>query len=311
MASYARDIPVLVGAAVTESEPAYGHLVGHNPVMRYLVRRLGQPEPFGRHEEAGLGDNFSVLVRYSVLWPFHAPSTCAVHVRTRGESSAVKVADPGAERLAAPGMPAADADRLARLARLARAQLVGDVNLDMFDGRNDRQIREILGCSGMSRRVTDRFLIRRLHQPDVLPADDPVLARVVRRIWALGGADDVFVRRWAPFRTYAAALLWALSRDMTSQVELEGAADDGNQRALPAARRPQAHPRPSRQGAATRRAQPGDVSQRELTRTIGWCSDAFRAAQLSSGFPPGLRTHRRWPWTRWWTSPFRCRQRGG
>ncbi|MEU4675115.1 hypothetical protein AB0F91_46060 [Amycolatopsis sp. NPDC023774] len=150
MAWYARDIPVLVGAAVTKSEP------------------------FGRREEAGLDGSFSALVRYSVLWPFHAPSTSAVHVRirdaTRGDPSAVNVADPGTERLAALGVPAADADRLARL---ARAQLVGDVNLDMLVGRNDRQIREILGCYRISRGVTDRFLIRRLHQPDVLQAEDP------------------------------------------------------------------------------------------------------------------------------------------
>jgi 3-methyladenine DNA glycosylase/8-oxoguanine DNA glycosylase len=217
--SHGRDIPVLVGAAVTESELAYDHLAGREPVMRDLVCRLGRPEPFGRSEEAGLGDDFSALVRYSAARPLHAPSTSVVYAEicraTSGHPSAAKVADLGAGGLAALGMPAADADRLVRL---ARAQLAGDVELDLLVGRNDRQVRQILAWYGISRYVTDLFLIRRLHRPDVLPADDPTLAHIVRQIWACGSADKGFGWRWAPFRTYAAALLWALSRETTAQV---------------------------------------------------------------------------------------------
>ncbi|QRP48624.1 hypothetical protein [Amycolatopsis sp. FDAARGOS 1241] len=208
--SHARDLPVLVGAAVTQSVLAYDHLTGRDPVMRYLVCRFGRPEPFGHHEEAGLGDNFSALVRYSTARPCHARSTSVVYAQicraTSGYPSAEKVADLGAGRLAGLGLPGADADRLVRL---AQAQLTGDVELDLLVGRNDRQVREILARYGVPRCVTDLFLIRRLHRPDMLPAGDPALARTVRRIWACGSADKGFGMRWAPFRTYAAALPWA------------------------------------------------------------------------------------------------------
>lgn len=224
MALHARDIPVLVGAAVTESDLAYGHLAGRDPVMRCLVRRFGQPEPFGRREEAGLGDNFSALVRYSILRTFRGRSTSPVYARIRRaiggwHPSAAEIADLGANRLAALGMPAADADWLARI---ARAQLAGDVELDMLITRTDRQVREILGCYEVPRRVTDLFLIRRLHRPDVLPVDDPTLARTVRQVRDCGDADEAVGWRWAPFRTYAAALLWALSRELTTRIEQEG-----------------------------------------------------------------------------------------
>jgi hypothetical protein len=87
---HARDIPVLVGVAVTESELACGHLRWRDPVMRYLVRRFGQPEPFGRREEAGLCNNFSVLVRYSALRPFHALPTLRCTSPFRCRQGAVK-----------------------------------------------------------------------------------------------------------------------------------------------------------------------------------------------------------------------------
>ncbi|MET7995712.1 hypothetical protein ABZU76_32950 [Amycolatopsis sp. NPDC005232] len=215
---HARDIPVLVGAAVTESELAYDHLVERDPVMRCLVRRFGRPEPFSHREEAGLGGHFPALVRYFGARQFHTPSTSTVYTQicrvSCGHPSPAMVADLGADRLTALGVPRADADRLVRL---SQAQLAGDIDLDLLVGRNDCQVRQILARYGIPRDVTDLFLIRRLHRPDVLPVDDPVLARVVRRIWACGSADEGFGRQWAPFRTYSAALLWEVSQAVPPQ----------------------------------------------------------------------------------------------
>ncbi|WP_326835215.1 hypothetical protein VSH64_09865 [Amycolatopsis rhabdoformis] len=210
---HARDLPVLVGTGVTEAELAYGHLVERDPVLCRLVHRFGRPEPFSRREEAGLGDHFSALVRYCGARQFRAPSVSPVYAQicraSGGHPSPAVVAELGAGRLTALGVPCADADRLVRL---ARAQLAGDLDLDLLAGRNDHQVREILARYGIPREMADLFLIRRLHRPDVLPVDDPVLAPVIRRIWAGGSAGEGFGRQWAPFRTYAAALLWEVAQ---------------------------------------------------------------------------------------------------
>ncbi|MFI5613304.1 hypothetical protein [Amycolatopsis sp. NPDC051903] len=211
LALHARDIPVL-GGAVTEADLAYGHLAQLDPVLRSLVERFGHPDPFGRREEAGSGDHFSAVVRYVTLRPLHAPSTSILYARlrraTRGHPSAARVVALGVPRLTALGLPADDA---AHVVRLALAQLSGEVDLATVAGRNDRQVRELLAGYGFSRRVADLFLIRRLGRPDVLPADDPALAQVVPGLWP--GPLDVVGLAWAPYRTYAAALLQALARE--------------------------------------------------------------------------------------------------
>jgi hypothetical protein len=107
------EVPVVEQQMRTErssgSAGALLNLAGRDPVIRYLVRRFGQPEPFRRQEEAGLGDNFSALVRCLALRLLHAPSTSVVYARirhaTRGYPSAARVANLGADQLAAPGIP--------------------------------------------------------------------------------------------------------------------------------------------------------------------------------------------------------------
>ncbi|WP_239154608.1 hypothetical protein [Amycolatopsis sp. FDAARGOS 1241] len=212
-ALHARDIPVLGDDAVTEADHAYGHLAQTDPVLRSLVERFGHPDPFGRREEAGRGDHFAAVVRYVTLRPLHAPPTSILYASlrraTRGHPSAARIVALGVRRLTALGLPADDA---ARVVRLGHAQLSGEVDLATVAGRNDRQVRELLAGYGFPRRVADLFLIRRLGRPDVLPVDDPALAQVVSDIWA--GPVDVIGLAWAPYRTYAAALLQAFAREM-------------------------------------------------------------------------------------------------
>ncbi|MEU4674752.1 hypothetical protein AB0F91_44120 [Amycolatopsis sp. NPDC023774] len=217
LALHARDVPILTDAA-TESDLAYGHLADCDPIMRLLVGEFGHPDPFGKCEEAGMGDHFAALVRYASSLPPQVSSTSTLYVRirraTQGFPSAVKVAALGAGRLAALGLPYEEADRLVRL---ARAQLDCRVDLNTLSGRNDRQVRALLADYGISQRVAELFLIRRLNRPDVLPVDDRVIAEVIGHTWLRSSAPGAGLvnhlgLRWAPFRTYAAALLWTLSR---------------------------------------------------------------------------------------------------
>jgi DNA-3-methyladenine glycosylase II len=57
------------------------------------------------------------------------------------------------------------------------------------------------------------FLLAQLHRSDVLPAGDMGIRRAIERAWALPvvptiKAVEAMGAAWAPYRTYAAALLW-------------------------------------------------------------------------------------------------------
>jgi 3-methyladenine DNA glycosylase/8-oxoguanine DNA glycosylase len=57
------------------------------------------------------------------------------------------------------------------------------------------------------------FLIHQLHRPDVLPAGDGGIRRAIQQAWELDELPAVNEVRdraagWAPYRSYAAALLW-------------------------------------------------------------------------------------------------------
>ena len=57
------------------------------------------------------------------------------------------------------------------------------------------------------------FLIHQLHRPDVLPAGDGGIRRALRDAWnreELPTVNEIRDRAaaWAPYRSYAAAILW-------------------------------------------------------------------------------------------------------
>ena len=70
-------------------------------------------------------------------------------------------------------------------------------------------------CSacGYVLRRPETFLVHNLQRPDVLPAGDLGIRRAVQRQWGLDELPSVKDVRahgaaWAPYRTYAGALLW-------------------------------------------------------------------------------------------------------
>lgn len=220
LASQAREVPV-----GTDADLAYAHLAEADPILRFLVSAFGPRDPFKRYEEAGLGDHFAALVRLATCRTTETTPTSILYARirrtARGLPSAGAIAALGTRRLAELGLPYSEADHLVRL---AFDQMDGRVDLNALSSLSDQRVRALLaGYYGLGRWTVDMFLIRRLHRPDVLPPDDLALGRVIGRYWLRGttvnpAAVDRVTRPWAPFRTYAAALLWSLSRAVDHSV---------------------------------------------------------------------------------------------
>lgn len=98
--------------------------------------------------------------------------------------------------------------------RLSRMQMDGSVDVeDLSDLDDEEAIAALSGVPGVGRWTAQTFLIHQLHRPDVLPAGDGAIRRAIRAGWSLKSLPTVarvkdMGARWAPDRSYAAALLW-------------------------------------------------------------------------------------------------------
>jgi DNA-3-methyladenine glycosylase II len=98
---------------------------------------------------------------------------------------------------------------------LTHAVNSGRVSLEALDELPDEQICQVLTLlPGVGRWVAELFLIRGLHRPDVFPATDPVLRHAIRRQWNMESVPTrwsagAMAASWRPYRSFAAALLWA------------------------------------------------------------------------------------------------------
>jgi AraC family transcriptional regulator, regulatory protein of adaptative response / DNA-3-methyladenine glycosylase II len=115
---------------------------------------------------------------------------------------AARVADAGAERLAALGVPP---HRARTIEAFARAAAAGRLRLEA--GGDPEATRDRLaGLPGIGDRLATTIAIRALGWPDTFPARDPVLQRAAGA--ATPEALEERARRWRPWRAYAAVHLW-------------------------------------------------------------------------------------------------------
>jgi DNA-3-methyladenine glycosylase II len=104
------------------------------------------------------------------------------------------------------------------LSELALAQCEGRIDLEHMDHLTDDQAYDALvALRGVGPWSAQVFMINQLRRPDVLPSADVGLRVAVQDQWRLPTrptAQEVESRggRWSPYRTYAAALLWASLR---------------------------------------------------------------------------------------------------
>jgi AraC family transcriptional regulator of adaptative response / DNA-3-methyladenine glycosylase II len=119
--------------------------------------------------------------------------------------TAQRIAEAGAERLAAFGLPPRRAGALATVARaLAEGLLTLEPGSDPLAAR-----RALLALDGISERSATTIVMRALYWPDAFPATDPALRR------AAGVTSPAELRtraeRWRPWRAYAAMHLQLVS----------------------------------------------------------------------------------------------------
>jgi DNA-3-methyladenine glycosylase II len=125
------------------------------------------------------------------------------------------VAALGVDRLRGLGLSHAKAVAVAGLAEL---QLAGALDPDRLGALDDTQaIAALTAAHGVGPWTAQMFLIHQLRRPDVLPAGDLGIRHAVQAAWSLPrepSIQEVEDRGagWAPYRTYAAALLWASLR---------------------------------------------------------------------------------------------------
>lgn len=117
----------------------------------------------------------------------------------------------GAERLRECGLSRAKAAYVLDLAERQASGLIDIENMAPLD--DGEVIVALTAVRGVGLWSAQTFLIHQLHRPDVLPAGDGGIRRAIRETWklrelpAVGEVRDM-AAEWAPYRSYAAALLW-------------------------------------------------------------------------------------------------------
>jgi DNA-3-methyladenine glycosylase II len=196
---------------------AYDVVSARDPVLRHIVATRGRPDPFSwpGGGDAGL-DNFAALVLHIVSQQLSTRVATLLFGRIL-DAAGDPVTPTGVVTVGASGLHALGLSRAkaASLANLAELHLSGELDSDHLDSLDDEDVVTALTAArGVGRWTAEMFLIHQLRRPDVLPAGDLGIRKAVQTGWNLPtvpGIEDVqeFGVRWAPLRTYAAALLWA------------------------------------------------------------------------------------------------------
>lgn len=199
-----------------DRERAYDALAAAGPVLARLITAYGRPDPFTWHDGGRTGDSrFAALALHITGQQISAAVAFAVYDRLAAATGGIPrpeaVLGLDEDRLRALGLSRAKARYLRSL---AEAQTSGAIDVERMDALSDDAIvKALTAVPGIGLWTAQTFLIHQLHRPDVLPAGDTGIRRAVQTAWGLDRAPasrDISARAepWAPYRTYAAALLW-------------------------------------------------------------------------------------------------------
>ena len=203
------------------SRRAYAALARADGVLAGLIRRAGRPDPFQWTGQDRTGDDlFAGLALHLVGQQISVAAALAVYDRISmaaggGPPTSGAVAGLGVDALRAAGLSSAKALALCHLARSADD---GSLDLPGLAGAGDAvAVARLTALRGIGPWTAQMFLIHQLRRPDVLPAADIGLRVAVQRAWRLDARPtpdlmDARGRAWAPYRSYAAAVLWASLR---------------------------------------------------------------------------------------------------
>ncbi len=202
------------GAQLTH---AYASLIRKDPALRDLARVHGHPDPFGWNDGGRTGSSkFAALVLHIASQQISTAVALSLYDRLRAglgrRPDPAGIVGLGADGLFSFGFSHA---KSSYLVGLAEAQLSGQIDVEHLDGLSDDEVFTMLtAVRGIGRWSAEMFMIFQLHRVDVLPSGDLGIRQAVGKVWKLPAVPSIKEVQergaaWSPWRTYAAALLWA------------------------------------------------------------------------------------------------------
>jgi DNA-3-methyladenine glycosylase II len=201
---------------VADLQQAYSALVRADPAFGELVERYGMQDPFDFPDGGRTsGSNFAGMILHIMAQQISTTVALILYdrlaVATGGPPTPDTILELSVDQLRALGASRSKATYVRSLAEAVRSgQLAID---DLGDVTPAEAVAALTRIRGIGPWSAEMFLIHQLHQPDVLPAGDLGIRIAIRNLYALDTVPTIEgVRRrgeaWAPYRTYASALLW-------------------------------------------------------------------------------------------------------
>jgi DNA-3-methyladenine glycosylase II len=202
--------------STSEHRRAYGALIKRDRILARVVTTYGQVPPFEWHDGGRTGSSqFAAMVLHIVGQRISAWTAFMIYDRIATEVGGVPTPEDvqaiGASRLQGYGLSQTKAGYVLSL---ADAQATGRLDIeDMTDLADVEVIAQLTSVQGIGLWSAQAFMIHNLNRPDVLPTGDLGVRRAVHDLWDLErmpSPREVEERgmAWAPYRSYAAALLW-------------------------------------------------------------------------------------------------------
>jgi DNA-3-methyladenine glycosylase II len=208
-------------AVASTRASAYEALARADEDLARLIAQHGQPDPFTWDvlEHVAGADAFAELVLHVVSQQISTSAAVTIYGRIGARA-------PGGVTPA--GIAAIEiGDLRAAGVSTAKARAIRDLAERVADGRlsferlaaagDEAALAELQAVRGIGPWSATMFLLHHLRRPDVFPAADVGLQRGAQAAFGLAErptADQLALRaeRWRPYRSYAAALLWAHAR---------------------------------------------------------------------------------------------------
>jgi DNA-3-methyladenine glycosylase II len=209
-----------------QSAAAYRHLSA-DPVLAGLVARVGRPDPYDwAAREFPAATNFEAMALHIVGQQISVAAALTIFARVTARAGGA-VTPAALLRLDEDDLRSCGLSRAkARyLHDLARRQADGTIDLEHMDDVDDTTaLADLTAVHGVGLWSAQMFLIHQLKRADILPAGDIGIRRAMQYAWHLPEAPTVEDTRrralpWAPYRTYASALLWTSLRARTPPAE--------------------------------------------------------------------------------------------
>ena len=208
----------VIAAFDGEQRRIYKDLAGRDDGLARLIAQHGQPDPFawtGLDDAVG-GDPFAELALHIVSQQISTSAALTIYARLRtllgDRVDPTGIIAAQVNQLRSVGLSGAKARSLRDLAEHVDD---GRLSFDALAGCDDQSAEAMLKTiHGIGPWSAQMFLLHHFRRPDIFPIVDVGLLRSAQSAFALEarpspGELGSRAEPWRPFRSYAAALLWA------------------------------------------------------------------------------------------------------